>query len=147
MARPPSRHPTERELEILKLLWQTGPCSVRQVRDGLLRTAQHPPAYTSVMTVMSTMVEKRYLSRRREGNGYIYRASVKRSGITQSMLHDLIARAFDGSAANVALGLLRDSDLEPSQLQELNQLIDEKSAEAGWPDQLGQLARKGSEDR
>ena len=127
MARPASRYPTDRELEILKLLWETGPANVRQVRDALSRSGRRNLAYTSVMTVMTTMVEKGYLKRRKHGQGYAYTAQVQRSTTTGRMLHDLIHRAFDGASANVAIGLLKDSDLDSSHLQELRTLINQRS--------------------
>ncbi len=124
MTRPTSRHPTGRELEILKLLWDRGPMTVALVRAELQRVVDASLAHTSVMTVMGTMFEKGYLRRSRQGNKYIYEAAVSRGATTQEMLRDLIGRAFDGAAASVALHLLRDSDLEPRQLKELQSLIE-----------------------
>ena len=126
MARPSSRHPTERELEILKLVWEIGSATVRQVCEALSRTASSDPAYTSVMTVMHAMVGKGYLSRKKQGHGYIYRAQIARGSTTDRILQNLIARAFGGVAANVGIGLLKESDLDLSQLLELRMLIDQK---------------------
>ena len=129
MARPPSRYPTERELEILKLLWDRGPLTVRQVRDALHRSGGGEPAYTSVMTVMNLMVDKRYLGRNKQGNGYVYQAQVKRSATTGQMLRDLVSRAFDGAAASVALNLLEEADLDAGQIEQLKQVVEAKIRE------------------
>ena len=127
MARPASHHPTQRELEILNLIWETGPVNVRLVRDALCRQRPPGPAYTSVMTVMSTMVHKGYLQRTKLGNGYVYQAAIRRRTTTGRMLHDLIGRAFEGATANVALALLKDADLDQTQILELKALIRAKS--------------------
>ena len=78
MVRPRSQHPTELELEILKILWRDGPACVRRVRDGL--SGFRELAYTSVMTVMNIMMKKAYLKRSREGRLFVYRPLVSESG-------------------------------------------------------------------
>ena len=127
MARPTSRHPTELELEILKILWASGPSSGRQVCDAL--APSRPLAYTSVMTIMNIMVEKGYLKRSKKGAGYVYRARVTQKATTQRMLRDLVDRVFDGSAASVMLNLLEATDIEPQKLEQVRQIIDRKVKE------------------
>ncbi|MCL4694715.1 MAG: BlaI/MecI/CopY family transcriptional regulator, partial [Candidatus Hydrogenedentes bacterium] len=63
MPRIPSRFPTDLELAILKILWQRGPSTVRQVRDELAK--ERDLAYTSVMTIMTIMADKGYVRRRK----------------------------------------------------------------------------------
>ncbi len=127
MGRTASRHPTARELEILKVVWDRGRATVREVLEALSQSGRHESAYTSLMTVMSTMVDKGYLRRKKVGIGYVYEARIARQTTTRRMLQDLIHSAFDGSAANVALGLLQETDLDASQLQQLKQLIRQQS--------------------
>lgn len=127
MARRPSRHPTELELEILKISWCQGPATVRQVRDQLNKL--RPLAYTSVMTVMNIMVKKGYLQRSKQGVSYVYRARISRQTSTRRMLSDLVDRVFDGSASAVMLNLLETADIDQSDLQELHELISRKAKE------------------
>jgi BlaI family penicillinase repressor len=127
MARRPSRHPTELELEILKISWRQGPATVRQVRDQLNKL--RPLAYTSVMTVMNIMVKKGYLQRSKQGVSYVYRARISRQASTRRMLSDLVDRVFDGSASAVMLNLLETADINQTDLQELHELIDRKTTE------------------
>ena len=127
MARRPSRHPTELELEILKISWRQGPATVRQVRDQLNKL--RPLAYTSVMTVMNIMVKKGYLQRSKQGVSYVYRSRISRQTSTRRMLSDLVDRVFDGSASAVMLNLLETADIDQSDLQELHELINRKAKE------------------
>lgn len=125
MARPASKHPTELELEILKVLWRSGPLTVRQVRDALARDL----AYTSVMTVMTIMLDKGYLIRRKGGASYVYRPLVTEQATRGQMLKDLVRRAFDGSAAAVMVNLLESADLDEAELSELRALLKRKARE------------------
>jgi BlaI family penicillinase repressor len=125
MGRPASKHPTELELGILKILWRDGPLPVRGVRDALAPAREL--AYTSVMTVMNIMVEKGYLARRKDGPSYVYRPRVSEQATTRRMLRDLVDRAFDGSAAAVMVNLLETADLDEAELKELRALLNRKA--------------------
>jgi len=125
MGRPSSKHPTELELEILKILWRGGPLPVREVRDALATVRKL--AYTSVMTVMNIMVDKGYLSRKKEGASYVYRPRVTERGTARRMLSDLVDRVFDGSAAAVMVNLLESAELDETELRELRALLKRKS--------------------
>ena len=127
MARPSSRHPTELELAILKILWRQWPATVRQVRDALAEG--RPLAYTSVMTTMNIMVRKGYLERRKDGNTYHYSPRVSRQVTSRRMLRDLVSRVFDGSAASLMLNLLETGDVDEAELRKMRELIDRKGKE------------------
>ena len=128
MARPSSRHPTELELEILKILWQAGPLPVRRVRDAL--APARDLAYTSVMTIMNIMVDKGYLARRKQGASYVYRARIREKATTGRMLRDLVTRVFDGSASAVMVNLLESADLDEAEVKRLRELLNRKSQES-----------------
>lgn len=127
MTRPARKQPTQLELEILKILWDRGASTVREVRDALEETRDL--AYTSVMTIMSIMHKKRYVQRRKKGNSYVYRPALKRDTATSTMVGDLVDRLFEGSATAAMLHLLETSDVDEKELQQLRALIDEKEAE------------------
>ena len=122
MARPSSRHPTELELEILKILWRDGPASTGHVRQGLVDFRDL--AHTSVITIMNIMLKKGYLSRAKQAGVYVYQAQIAEEAALRGMLADLVERAFNGSAAVAALNLLQRADLDTEQLKQLRELID-----------------------
>ena len=129
MARPASKHPTELELEILKVLWRDGPATVRQVRDAL--AGFRDLAATSVTTIMNIMVEKRYLGRRKAAASFVYRARVTEKATTRRMLRDLLDRAFDGSAAALMVNLVEAADLDPDEIARLKELLARRGGENG----------------
>ena len=125
MARPASKYPTELELEILKVLWQLGSVSVRQVRDALVPFREL--AYTSVMTMLTIMVRKGYVTRKKDGRSYIYQAKYQAHKASSNMLRDVIDRLFGGSTAAVMQHLLETSDLDDAELKHIRQLINRKA--------------------
>ncbi len=127
MARQSSKYPTELELEILKVLWQQGPCSVRKVRASLAEVRDL--AHTSVMTMMGIMTDKGYLKRSKQANRFIYQAKIREQDISTGMLGDLVERLFNGSAAAAMVNLLETNDLDAEELQELKQLLQDKTRE------------------
>ncbi len=127
MARNVSKHPTELELEILKVLWRTGPATVRQVRDEL--AAVRDLAYTSVMTVMTIMADKGYVKRTKSGRSYVYQATYHEERASRSMLQDIIDRLFGGSTTAVMQHLLEVSEIDDDELKAIRALINRKSRE------------------
>ncbi len=125
MARPTSKHPTELELELLKILWREGPLTGRQVRDALVEFRDL--AYTSVMTIMGIMEDKGYVRRKKHGSSYVYSARIKEKATTRRMLLDLVARAYDGSVTSAVVNLLETSDIQPEELKQLRELIRQKT--------------------
>jgi predicted transcriptional regulator len=122
MPRPKHDHPTPGELEVLKILWDQGPSTVRQVMEVL--NHQRRRAYTSVMSLMGVMTEKGLLKRRLKGRGYLYEARAAREKTRGQMLRDLLARAFEGSASTLVAHLLDESSPSPGELEEIRQTID-----------------------
>jgi BlaI family transcriptional regulator, penicillinase repressor len=130
MARPPLRHPTELELEILKILWHRAPLAVREVREALGACSPgRELAHTSVITMLNIMVRKKYLRRTRSGKACLFAPRVAAEEVTGRMLGDLVDRAFDGSATAVMLSLLEKADMDRTELKELRKLIDRKAKE------------------
>jgi predicted transcriptional regulator len=127
MARPASKHPTELELEILKILWKGEPLSGRQIRDQL--EPVRDLTYTSVMTMLGIMEEKKYVRRRKVGGNYVYFARLEQQAATQGMLRDLVERVFDGSAVSAMVHLLDVSEVDSDELRRLRKLIQEKAKE------------------
>lgn len=129
MARPASKHPTELELEILKILWRDGPTNGRGVRDALAESRDL--AYTSVMTIMDIMIKKGFLRRSKDGPTYIYHPRVTQKTTSRRMLGDLVDRVFDGSAEVAMLNLLETSDIDAEEFCKIRDLINRKLRERG----------------
>lgn len=127
MARPRQPHPTPAELEVLQIVWDRGPSTVRDVLDVLNRTRRR--AYTSVMTLMNVMVDKGQLSRRSQGRAHVYAARACRKATLGRMVDDLVDRAFEGSAGALVSRMLDRKDLTPGELDEIRRLIDERGAQ------------------
>jgi BlaI family transcriptional regulator, penicillinase repressor len=123
MPRPKHEHPTPAELEVLQLLWDQGPCTVREVMEVLNRRRRR--AYTSVMSLLGVMADKRLLKRRLKGRAYLYEARVAREQTVGQMLRDLLGRAFEGSAPSLVARLLDESSPSPRELTEIRAVIDQ----------------------
>jgi predicted transcriptional regulator len=128
MARPKSEHPTELELQLLKILWRESPLAVRDVR-ATLASAGRELAHTSVISTLNVMVRKKYLRRSMQGNACLFQPRISREDISRRMLGDMVNRVFDGSAKAVVLSLFDLSELNADDLKELRRLIDHKAKE------------------
>ena len=131
MARPRSTHPTELELEIIKVIWRDGPSNVRHVRDEL--AGWRDLAYTSVMTIMNIMAEKGYLRRSKEGVSFTYYPRITERNTAGAMLQDVVDRAFGGSVTRAVEGLLDAADLDAEERELLRDLVRRKLAGAAVP--------------
>jgi BlaI family transcriptional regulator, penicillinase repressor len=121
MARPKEEHPTSAELEVLKVLWQRGPSTVRDVLEVL--NESRPRAYTSVMSLMNVMTEKGQLARREHGRAFLYEPACERDATLGNMVADLLGRAFEGSASQLVAHLLDQSRPDSSELDEIRKAI------------------------
>jgi predicted transcriptional regulator len=85
--------------------------------------------YTSIMTMLGIMEEKRYVTRRKKAGNYVYSAKLSRKAASRRMLRDLVDRVFDGSAATAMVNLLETSDVDADELRQLRELIQRKAKE------------------
>lgn len=128
MARRTSRHPTEVELEILKILWDQAPRPVRDIRQALADQGRDL-AHTTVITTLNVMVRKKYLKRTMAGKACLFEPRITRQQVSTRMLGDLVQRVFDGSAAAVMLSLFQSADLKADELKELREIINREARE------------------
>ena len=128
MARPASEHPTGLELQILKILWDRAPLMVRDVRRALAEMGRDI-AHTSVITTLNTMVDKRFLKRKKQGNAFLFSPRIEQDTVREQMLGDMVNRVFDGSVKAVVLGLFDHAELNAADLKELRRLINQKAKE------------------
>lgn len=124
MARPRTEHPTPTELEVLKILWDRGPLSVREVLAAL-REQGHERAYTSVMSLMAVMADKGLLRRRPQGRAFVYAPRSGREKTLGRMLGDLCRRAFEGSASTLVQRLLDEARPSRAELDAIRQALEE----------------------
>ena len=123
MARPRTENATPGELEVLKILWDRGPSTVREVMD-VLNQSRHR-AYTSVMSLLEVMVEKRFVKRRPQGRAFVYRSAVTKEKTLGQMVGDLVRRGFEGSASSLVAYLLDETRLSKEELSEIQRVITE----------------------
>jgi BlaI family transcriptional regulator, penicillinase repressor len=125
MARPPSTHPTDGELELLHVLWQTGPCSLGQICTAL--RVRRPVATTTVATILKIMLDKKLIRRKRTPQGYLWSAKTTRQCAATGMVRKLVDLVFDGSAQRLVAHLLESDQLSDQERKELHRLIDSGS--------------------
>ena len=121
MARPRQENPTPAELEVLQVIWDQGPSTVREVMTVLNRA--RPRAYTSVMSLMNVMADKGLLGQKPKGRAFVYSARVTQKKTQSRMLRDLLNRAFDGSASALVTHLLQQAKPDQAELDEIQQSI------------------------
>lgn len=129
MARPGSEHPTELELELLKVLWAESPLPVREVRERLAEQAGRTLSHSSVITMLNIMVRKGYLKRRKQGKSFLFIPKVAKESVAGGMTGDLLSRLFDGSASAMVLNLIETADLDADEIAEIRRLIGRKAKE------------------
>ena len=123
MARRPQETPTEAELEVLKVLWDRGPSTVREVLEVL--NAKRKRAYTSVMGVLNIMADKGQAIRKPQGRAFIYSAKRPREKTLGKMVNSLLGRAFEGSASSLVSQVLDQSKPAPEELDKIRKAIEE----------------------
>jgi len=127
MPRPPSLHPTDGELEILRVLWDNGPSALGAVCESLRR--ERDVATTTVATMLRVMLEKGLVRRKQTARGQQWSAAVTQAAAAKSMVGKLVDGIFDGSAGRLATHLVEAGRLTPEELAELRKLIDSNSAQ------------------
>jgi predicted transcriptional regulator len=121
MARPRHENATPGELEVLKILWDRGPLTVREVMEVLNRTRRR--AYTSVMSLLEVMCDKRLAKRRPQNRAFVYRAAVSKEKTLGQMVGNLVRRGFEGSASCLVAYLLDETSPSEEELGEMRRLI------------------------
>ena len=123
MARKKSSHLTDSEQAIMEVLWQKGEASVREITDALSK--DKTTAYTTVQTMCKILAEKGYAQFRKEGKAFIYSASITQTDARQGALTSLLNRFFGGSPEVLAQHLIKETDIELKDLEDLQRKIDQ----------------------
>jgi predicted transcriptional regulator len=113
--------PTGRELEILKILWERGPSSVRVVYRYMLELAGKDLAYNTVQTLLRIMEEKGLVMHHLEGRAFVYAPKYSRNQSAARFLD----RVFDGAASQLVASLLQAERIPPEELERMQTMIAE----------------------
>ncbi|MES1243874.1 MAG: BlaI/MecI/CopY family transcriptional regulator [Acidobacteriota bacterium] len=112
---------TPLELEIMKVLWETGPASVQAVQEKL--TGERQLAYNTVQTMLNVLHRKGRVRRTMQGRAFVYEPAVSRIQAASQAVGDLVQRMFDGSPESLVLSLVEARQLTPETLARLSAML------------------------
>jgi len=115
--------PTDAELAILRVLWDRGPSTVREVHEAL-RDSQDS-GYTTVLKLLQIMTEKGLVDRDASQRAHVYVSRLGEHRTQRQLLRDLVDRAFGGSPAKLVLEALSASKASPQEMKEIRRLLDQ----------------------
>ena len=121
MAKKKAEHLTPLELEIMHVLWETGPANVQTVQQKLKREL----AYTTVQTMLNILHRKGKAKRTLKDRAYFYRPAVSRKQVLSKHVVDVVDRLFGGSAENLVMSLVETKHLTAAKLARLHKLLEE----------------------
>lgn len=124
----PKQNPTDAELDLLKVLWKHGPCTVSQVH-ALLKD-DPPRGYTTILKLMQIMAEKGLVTRDERQRAHVYRAAVSNVQFHRQYLRHVLARVFDNSASKLVAQALAARPVSPAELAEIRLMLDDMEAKA-----------------
>jgi BlaI family transcriptional regulator, penicillinase repressor len=116
---------TRQELQIMKVIWDRGAATVKDVCDAM--SQQKATAYTTILTLMGILEEKGVLVHSRSGRAYVYKPLLTRQQATRNQVHDVLTRFFDGSPEKLIASVLENEIREPEQLGSVRDLLDAKN--------------------
>jgi BlaI family transcriptional regulator, penicillinase repressor len=120
---PQSPRPTDAELEILRVLWSLGPCTVRQVHDEL--SPKRDVGYTTMLKLMQIMTDKGLLLRNESQRSHVYRARQKETVTQKQLVKDLVSRAFGGATEKLVMQALSSKKATAQEIADIRKLLDE----------------------
>jgi predicted transcriptional regulator len=119
----PRPRPTPAELEILRVLWQRGPSTVREVHAELER--ERATGYTTVLKLLQIMAEKGLVTRDESARAHVYAARVPAEDTQRQLVRDLLDRAFGGSALKLVMHALSARKASPAEIARIRRMLDE----------------------
>jgi predicted transcriptional regulator len=115
--------PTDSETEILAVLWEQGPSTVRQVHEVV--GERRGVGYTTVLKLLQIMTDKGLVERKAQGRSHVYRTAAPREQTQSRLVDDLVDRAFGGSATALVMRALGSRSSSPEELAEIRKMLDE----------------------
>jgi BlaI family penicillinase repressor len=113
---------SDRELDVMAVLWARGSGTVAEVREAL----PDPLAYTTVLTVLRTLEEKGFVGHEEEGKAHRYLPLVARERAGRSALSRMVEKLFDGSPELLLTQLVSDRRLSPPEIRRLRKILDQR---------------------
>jgi BlaI family transcriptional regulator, penicillinase repressor len=123
MPRASNSRPTDAELEILSVLWERGPSTVREVHEGLNQVK--PTGYTTVLKFLQIMADKGLVRRQEVHRLHVYEAALPQQATQNQLVRDLAARAFGGSPLQLAMRALDTDRVSAEELAQIRKLLDD----------------------
>ena len=120
--------PTDAELAILRVLWERGPSTVRQVHDVLVARVG-PTAYTTALKLLQIMTDKGLVRRDDTDRTHVYTSRLSEEQTQRQLVRDLLERAFGGSASKLVMQALNAKRATAEELSEIRKLIEERREE------------------
>ena len=122
-------HITAAELRIMKILWDSGAGTVREVKEALAASGEDDPAYTTVMTLMNQLGTKGALDVDKSRQPFVYQPAVRREQVLSHRLRQFLQQVFDGQAGELVLRLVEEAELSPEELRRIEARIEEREAQ------------------
>lgn len=114
--------PTDAELDLLRVLWNRGPATVRQIFETL--SADREVGYTTILKLLQIMAEKGLVHRDESQRSHVYRAAIPAEQTQKQLVSDLLDRAFAGSTEQLVLQALSSKKASPAELDQIRKLLD-----------------------
>lgn len=121
--------PTNAELAILRVMWEKGPSSVREVHDAM--PPERQVGYTTVLKTMQIMAEKGLLRRKDRGRAHVYEPTAKEEAAKRDLVGDLMDRVFGGSARDLVMHALGAKPASPEEIAEIRRMLDAMESDRG----------------
>jgi BlaI family penicillinase repressor len=115
--------PTVMELAILRVLWERGPATVRDVHQVL--EGEKPTGYTTVLKLLQIMTAKGMVTRNEDARAHVYEARLPAENTKRQLVSDLVQRAFAGSASQLMMHALSGKKTSPAEIDEIRRMLDE----------------------
>jgi predicted transcriptional regulator len=122
MARTASPYPTDAELEILRILWESGPSTIGEICSAIRERRE--VATTTVATVLKVMRGKKQVKRKKSTQGFVWSAQTEHSKTATGMVRSLTDRLFDGSAHRLVSHILESGELTDEERNEMRSLLE-----------------------
>ena len=118
--------PTVAELELLRVLWERGPLTVREIHDGF--SGNRGTGYTTTLKILQKMTDKGLVRRDETNRSHVYEPVAKAGETQRQLVRDLVHKAFGGSPAQLVLHALSEKKATPAELTEIRRLLDQLEA-------------------
>lgn len=115
---------TDQELAIMKVVWEKGNATVREVYEELLK--QRKIAYTTVMTMMGILEQKGRLTKTSRDRAYVYSPAETQGEVVGNMVHEFVKRVFNGSAKPLLVHLVENRQIGKEELDEIQEILKKK---------------------